>query len=119
LRRIRGILDDPDATTSVASLALEAGVHPVYLARKFRAAFGTSIREYRQITRLRRAIQLVAATTRPLSRIAHECGFADHSHMCRAFRAVIGWHPSALRDPRSSFAERSAEIGQRWKPTRR
>jgi AraC family transcriptional regulator len=40
----------------------------------------------------------VLGTKAPLSQIAHECGFADHSHMCRAFRRVAGWRPSRLRD---------------------
>jgi len=56
-----------------------------------------SPREYRTIQLVRRAATLVLGTKAPLSRIAHECGFADHSHMYRAFRGVAGWSPSRLR----------------------
>ena len=98
LRRIRSILDDHSSETpTVATLAADAGVHPVYLARRFRGAFGVSLREYRQIAQVRRAIQLVVGSRRSLSDIAHSAGFADHSHMCRAFRNVAGTTPGALR----------------------
>lgn len=97
LRRVRAALDDPGRQESVAALAERAGVHPVYLARRFRGAFGVSLREFRQIAQVRRATQLIVGTRRPLSEIAHHCGFADHSHMCRAFRAVAGASPAGLR----------------------
>jgi AraC family transcriptional regulator len=97
LRDVRRALDEPQHSESVAALAARAGVHPVYLARRFRAAFGVSIREYRQIAQVRRATQLVLGTRRPLSEIAHSCGFSDHSHMCRSFRVVAGVNPATLR----------------------
>jgi AraC family transcriptional regulator len=98
LRRVKRTLDDPAETPpSVAALAADAAVHPVYLARRFRARFGVSIRQYRQIVQVRRAIQLVVGSRRPLSEIAHSCGFADHSHMCRSFQIVARVNPRALR----------------------
>jgi AraC family transcriptional regulator len=97
LRRVRSALDEPDQRVSVADLAASAGVHPVYLARRFRGAFGVSVREYRQIAQVRRALQLIVGTRRSLSEIAHHCGFTDHSHMCRSFRIVAGVNPAGLR----------------------
>jgi len=97
LRMVRSALEDLGHCESVGVLAARAGVHPVYLARRFRSAFGVSLREFRRITQVRRATQLIVGTRRPLSEIAHRCGFADHSHMCRAFRVVAGVAPSALR----------------------
>jgi AraC family transcriptional regulator len=97
LRTVRGALSEPGRCESVSALAARAGVHPVYLARRFRGAFGVSLREFRQITQVRRATALIMGTTRSLSEIAHQCGFSDHSHMCRAFRRVTGVHPGALR----------------------
>lgn len=96
LRTVRDALEDPDGE-SVGALAERAGVHPVYLARRFRGAFGVSLREFRRIAQVRRATQMILGTRRGLSEIAHRCGFADHSHMCRAFRVVAGVSPAALR----------------------
>jgi AraC-like DNA-binding protein len=72
-------------------------VHAVHLARQFRQTYGMSLREYRTMQLVKRAATLVVGTKAPLSQIAHDCGFADHSHMCRAFRRIAGWSPSRLR----------------------
>ena len=81
----------------VRLLGAKLGLHPVYLTRRYRAAYGVSIREHRRIVQVQQAIRLLLGTDRPISEIAYRCGFADHSHMCRAFRSVAGWQPSALR----------------------
>jgi len=95
--RARRLLDDPEQRVTVSALAHAMNVHPIHLARQFRQTYGVSLREYRTLQLVKRAATLVLGTKTPLSRIAHECGFADHSHMCRAFRRVAGWSPSRLR----------------------
>ena len=95
--RARRLLDDVDARPSVSALAHAMDMHPVHLARQFRQAYGVSPRDYRTVQMVKRATTAIVGTTTPLSRIAHDCGFADHSHMCRAFRRVAGWSPSRLR----------------------
>ena len=93
MRMVRERLEDPDAHTSVSALARETGIHPVVLARQFRTAYGMSPREYRTLAMARRALQLLVRTKASISEDAHACGFADHSHMCRAFRRGFGWSP--------------------------
>lgn len=95
--RARRLLDDIDARPSVSALAQAMDVHPVHLARQFRQAYGMSPRDYRTLQMVKRATTAILSTAAPLSQIAHDCGFADHSHMCRAFRRVAGWSPSRLR----------------------
>jgi AraC family transcriptional regulator len=97
LARVRQLLDDCDGRASVSSIAESIGVHPVHLARQFRQAYGVSLREYQTMQLVKRATAAIVSTKAPLSRVAHDCGFADHSHMCRAFRQVTGWSPSQLR----------------------
>jgi len=97
MARTRRLLDDPDVRPSVSALARIIDVHPVHLARQFRRVYGVSLREYRTIQMVKRAAAVILETNAPLSRVAHDCGFADHSHMCRAFRRVAGWSPSRLR----------------------
>lgn len=98
LRKLKRRLDDrTEAPASVASLAAEADVHPVYLARRFRARYGISIRQYRKIVQVRQALELIVGSRRSLSEIAHSCGFADHSHMCRSFQLVARANPRSFR----------------------
>jgi AraC family transcriptional regulator len=93
---LRERLDDV-GDESVRDLAAAAGVHPVYLARQFRRHFGCSVTEYVQRRRLQRAARRLAETSAPLSHVAHAVGYADHAHMCRAFRDAAGATPSEYR----------------------
>ena len=102
-RVVARLRDDPAARVSVASLAAEAGVHPVHLARVFRRHRGETIASYVRRVRVQRAARLLArrdadvANTASLASVASALGFADQSHMTRAFRRVAGTTPAVLR----------------------
>jgi AraC family transcriptional regulator len=95
IRRVKSRLDDETRPPRVRDLAREAGMHPVYLARLFRRCFGTSMGQYLRRRRIHTVIDCLGEDRRPLSSVAHEAGFADHAHMCRAFQAETGMTPSA------------------------
>lgn len=98
LARVRQALDDrPFDPPSTELLAREAGMHPVYVARAFRAWFGCSLATYARLVRLDGAIRMMLETREPLVRIAARAGFADQSHLTRAVRARTGTTPRALR----------------------
>ena len=96
IRRIREVIDD-DPLVAVTTLARDAGVHPVALARAFRQQHGVSVREYKQLIRIRRAVHLLSTTRFSIAQVALECGFTDHRHLCRVFRAQVGLRPGSLR----------------------
>lgn len=93
-------------TTSfgLSQVASVAGVHPVYLAQAFRRFFGRSIGEHVREQRLDHACRLLCTTSRPVGEIAFECGFADHSHLTRAFRMHRGLTPTEYRRLHGSAA---------------
>lgn len=98
LRRVRDLLhDSAGAAPPVRDLAWAAGVHPVYLARAFRRAYGVPVTEYARRLRVRAAADRVASTALPLARIACEAGFADQAHLTRELRRETGLTPGALR----------------------
>jgi AraC family transcriptional regulator len=78
-------------------LARDAGVHPVHLARVFRARENQTPGDYLQRVRVRAACQLLHHPERPLAAIAAECGFADQSHLTRVFRKIVGLAPGEFR----------------------
>ncbi len=82
---------------SIASLAEEAGVHPVYFARAFRAALRMSPSDVAARARLERAADSLLGSEASVSGVAHAAGFADHSHFCRHFRRAFGVTPSDYR----------------------
>jgi AraC family transcriptional regulator len=81
----------------LASLASEVGLHPMYVARAFRKAFGRSIGEYAVALRLARAARLLAEGTEHIGRVALKAGYYDHSHMTRDFRSRTGMSPTHWR----------------------
>ncbi len=78
---------------SVEALAALAGVHASHLLRTFRRHHGTTVANYARRRRVERARTQIATTTRPLSEIALDCGFADQSHLTRVFREAFGETP--------------------------
>lgn len=85
------------AHVSVTELASMASVHPVYLARRFRDAYGCSIGEYVRRRRLQAAEELLVSSRLDLSEVALRCGFADQSHFSKAFRRGVGVPPGRYR----------------------
>jgi len=82
---------------SVASLAVEANVHPVHLSRTFRHHFNRSIADYQRHLRLEWARTRLLTGEEPVGRIAIEAGFADHSEFTRRFVELHGVTPSNFR----------------------
>jgi AraC family transcriptional regulator len=98
LERAREFIDAHFARAlQLADIAGVAGLHPSSLARAFKKRFGATPWQYQR----RRQIEWVKAellrADRPISVIAHEAGFADHSHLTRAFRAAEGVVPSSVK----------------------
>jgi AraC family transcriptional regulator len=83
---------------SIASLAEEAGVHPVYLTRVFRAALHTTPGAVARQARLERAAVELLRGENSVAWVAHGAGFADHSHFCRQFIREFGVTPSRYRE---------------------
>lgn len=98
LVRARARIEDaPAQVPSVAELAREADLHPVYLARAFRRAYGASPGEFLRRHRVDAAIAGACAGREPLAELAQRCGYVDQSHMHHAVRAATGLTPAALR----------------------
>jgi AraC family transcriptional regulator len=97
LRVVRQAIED-QSSLRVRDLAKQAGVHPVYLARQFRRWYGCSITDHAKLRRVQRAAHDIASTSKSLSVISHDAGFADHPHMCRTFVRETGVTPTTYRE---------------------
>lgn len=94
-RRLAAI--DLEQSLSLAWCAERLGVSRFHLSRVFRACTGVGLADYRLKLRLRRAAQELAETGRSLDLIAAGLGFADRSHLSRAFGREFGITPRSYR----------------------
>jgi AraC-like DNA-binding protein len=85
--------DDPAAALTLAELAAEAGMSRFQLLRSFAQAMGLPPHAYRMQRRVVLARQLIARGT-ALADAAAAAGFADQSHMTRAFVRLLGVTPA-------------------------
>jgi AraC-like DNA-binding protein len=88
------IADDSARAPTLADLAQEAGLGRFQLLRAFTAAYGLPPHAWRQQCRLARARRLIAQG-QSLADAAAAAGFADQSHMTRAFTRFLGFTPGA------------------------
>jgi AraC family transcriptional regulator len=97
LSEIRDRIHDDRSFASVESLARDAQVHRVHLARAFHDHYGTSVTRYIRSVRARRALSLIISNAAGLSQIAARAGYSDQSHLTREIRTMTGKTPGALR----------------------
>jgi AraC family transcriptional regulator len=82
---------------SAAEMAAAVHVSTSHLRRLFRQVHQMSPKEAMQKLRLDRAMELLGQTSMTLDEVAHECGFASASHLCREHIARHGITPTSWR----------------------
>ncbi len=111
-RRALGYLSVDDATVRHAALLMEenleaplniaviakmVGTSARQLERAFMAEMKVSPNEFYRRMRLRYARWMLLNTSRKVTDIAYDCGFADSAHFIRVFREAYGVTPGRLR----------------------
>jgi len=81
-----------------ARLAQAAGVNEDHLSRLFHRELGIGIWDFLNRFRMRKARELLAATSLTVSEVADRVGFTDPSYFCRVFRKLCGTTPQAYRE---------------------
>ena len=82
---------------SVAALSSVIGLSRSYFSHAFRRSVGWTPHAHVLRLRLERAMTLMAHTEAALADVALAAGFADQSHMSRAFRRLTGVTPADWR----------------------
>jgi len=81
---------------SLEQLAQMVYLSPFHLSRLFREQLGLPPHTYLNQIRVNRAKNLLN-TGLPLTEVAHAVGFADQSHLTKAFKRVVGVPPGQYR----------------------
>lgn len=82
---------------TLAEIAAQIGVSPVYLTQVFQQVEGLPLYRYQLRLRLARALDRIGDID-DLARLGLELGFSSHSHFSAAFQQAYGRSPSEFRD---------------------
>ena len=83
---------------SVGDLADFVDLSRFQFARRFKQSTGATPHAYVMDERVAKAKTLLRRTGIPLAEVAHQCGFADQSHMNRVFGGRVGTTPGQYRE---------------------
>ncbi len=87
---------NPGRRWTLAAIAREVGVSPVYLTQVFAQAEGVPLYRYQKRLRLAHALDLLGNSS-DLTMLALDLGFSSHSHFTAAFRQHYGQSPAEFQ----------------------
>ena len=87
---------EPSRRWTLAQIAAEVGVSPVYLTQVFQQVEAMPLYRYQLRLRLARALDLLAEYD-DLTALSLDLGFSSHSHFSAAFRRAYGRTPAEFR----------------------
>jgi AraC family transcriptional regulator len=88
---------------TLAELAAAVNLSPSHFARRFKLSTGRAPHQYLVQLRVALARDLILGGGHALAMVAQQVGFADHSHMTRHFRDVLGITPRDLLKSARTF----------------
>jgi len=91
------IASELDVFHTLNSLGRRVFVHPIYLARAFKAYTGMTISRFQMREKLALVVHLLLNTGLKISDISFQCGFYDDAHLIRSFRSHYGISPHQFR----------------------
>lgn len=94
----------------LGDLAQVAGLSPYHFVRVFKRETGVTPHRFLVQTRVRRALELLRDTSRPVTDIAFDVGFGDLSNFINTFRREVGCSPARFRKVTPGQRERE-ELG--------
>jgi len=90
------LASDPVRRWTLAEIAADVGVSPVYLTQVFQQVEGLPLYRYQLRLRLARALDLLSQYD-DLTALSLDLDFSSHSHFTAAFRQMYGRTPSEFR----------------------
>jgi AraC-like DNA-binding protein len=79
---------------NLETIASLAGLHPVYMSKRFKRDTGYSFKQFLNLIRINNAEMMLMAGGMTVSEVAERCGFEDISYFSNVFKAIKGYPPS-------------------------
>ena len=90
-------LDNYASDIDEKELAKQFGMSYSYFTRSFKEITGMPFRKHLNLTRVRKAEQMILSTNKSITDIATECGYNSTSYFINTFRTLTGKTPYQLR----------------------
>jgi AraC family transcriptional regulator len=103
----QAIEDDLATPWTLVTMARAATMAPHHFHRCFRIVFGETPRGWLSRRRAERAMAMLKTTSRPVTEICLEVGYASASSFSSSFAARYGMPPSLVAGPRRALRKRS------------
>ncbi len=87
-----------DSSITIDDMASAVAVSRSGLHRKVKHLVGTSPMEFLREARIRKAIQMLTESSKPVSEIAYLCGFSDPKYFSKCFKASTGQTPTEYKN---------------------
>ncbi|MET0280048.1 MAG: AraC family transcriptional regulator [Steroidobacteraceae bacterium] len=87
---------NPEKGLRISEVAERCKLSRSHFTRAFKRTTGYTPQRWLLLHRIERAKSMLHGN-RPIAAIAAECGFADQSHLTRAFTRVVGTPPATFR----------------------
>lgn len=106
VKRIRErLIREPSQYSTVEQLAEEYQISVTQLQKTFRSVYGAPIYQYLREYRLEQAATALQQTSRPITAIALDAGFANPGKFSASFKRRFGMTPTAYRASQKSNTE--------------
>jgi AraC family transcriptional regulator len=92
-----------ERNVTLAELAAAVNLSPSHFARQFKLSTGLAPHQFLIHLRVSLARDMMLKGGQSLAMVAQQAGFADHSHMTRHFREVLGATPSDVLKSARTF----------------
>lgn len=86
----REIMTQPQLDWNIPDISRELGISKTHLQRLYKELFSTSIKDDIILSRMNRAMQLLARTDLRVQEIAEHCGYKNENHFMRQFKEKNG-----------------------------
>ena len=94
---LKRIIHEDIENLNLKFLSEQLGVHPVHISRAIPKYLASSLGDYIRQQKIRKSLGYLLNSEHSLTEIAYLCGFSDHSHFTRTFKAYLGTIPSIFR----------------------
>ena len=98
VRAYHELLTNPCANETMKEIAARVNMSQNYFSSLFKKEIGVSFSQFKMLSKINRALTLLAATDKTIFDIGNELGFSDQAYFTNTFKRYTGTTPNQFRE---------------------